>query len=164
LSPMKMAESYCALLRASWRQSRRNLSMFGCEETMAGCVTSVGPSCLESRSSGGIDEVYRTSGLPDCYDCCDSASLMVRIPVCAPQLASLAVQQCVFSLGNQSLADPWRSQHQRKLRWENAVAKGAEGGTRWRRWRRGASSGARAWRRRALARHAFSGSNRLGGS
>ena len=35
LSPMKMAESYWALLRASWRQSRRNLSMFGCEEAMA---------------------------------------------------------------------------------------------------------------------------------
>jgi hypothetical protein len=34
LSPMKMADSYCALLRASWRQSRRNLSMLGCGETM----------------------------------------------------------------------------------------------------------------------------------
>jgi len=35
LSPTNMAESYCALLSASWRQSRRNFSMFGCEEDMA---------------------------------------------------------------------------------------------------------------------------------
>ena len=34
LSPMKIAASYWALLRASWRQSRRNFSMSGCEQAI----------------------------------------------------------------------------------------------------------------------------------